>query len=197
VLVRFGRWQQILAEKPPRKGSIFMNGVWHYARGLAYLHTGNEAAAADELVRLTGLREHIANDAEYLIANSAAGTLLQVAEELLRGDILARQGDFHNAVAHIANAVRLEDTLLYNEPPDWYFPVRHVLGAILLDAGLAAQAESVYWEDLKRYPNNGFSLFGLIQALNEQDKADIAAEIKVRFDQAWSAADVQLTNSRF
>ena len=197
VLVRFGKWEQILAEKPPREGSIFMNGVWHYARGLAYLHTGDKASAEDELARLTGLREHVANDSEYMIGFGAASTLLKVAEELLHGDILARDGDFHNAIAHVEHAVRLEDTLLYNEPPDWYFPVRHVLGAILLQAGLAAQAESVYWEDLRRYPHNGFSLFGLLQALDAQDKANVAAVIKARFNKAWSAADIQLTSSRF
>ena len=197
VLVCFGQWQQILAEKPPRERSIFMNGVRHYARGLAYLHTGDKSSAEDELARLGGLREHIANDSVYMIGFGAASTLLKVAEELLHGNILARDGDFDNAIAYVEHAVRLEDTLLYNEPPDWYFPVRHVLGAILLEAGLAAQAESVYWEDLRRYPHNGFSLFGLIQALDVQDKANVAAMIKARFDKAWSAADIQLTSSRF
>jgi len=197
VMVRFGQWQQILAEKPPSEGSIFMNGVWHYARGLAYLHTGNERAAGEELERLTALREHVENDTDYSVGFSAGGTLLRIGEELLRGDMLARRGDHHDAIAHVERAVRLQDTLLYNEPPDWYFPVRHVLGAILLEAGLPAEAETVYWEDLRRNPHNGFSLFGLTQSLKAQKKADMAAVIKARFDKAWSAADVTLTSSRF
>jgi len=197
VMVRFGQWEQILAEKPPREGSIFMNGVWHYARGLAYLHTGRQSEAKHEFERLEGLREYIENDSGYGDGFDAAGTLLTIAGELLHGEILARQSDFHNAIAHIERAIRLEDTLRYNEPPSWYFPVRHVLGAMLLEAGFPAEAESVYWDDLKRYPHNGFSLFGLVQALETQDKVEMAAIAKARFDQAWSAADVTLRSSRF
>lgn len=197
VLARFGKWEEILAEGVPGEGSIFMNGVWHYARGLAYLHTGKRDAAADELARLTALREHVETDPDYRVGFGAAGTLLKVAEEILRGDIIARQGDFHTALAHIERAVRLEDSLLYNEPPDWYFPVRHVLGAILLDAGRPAEAEVVYWNELKRYPHNGFSLFGLEQALAAQGKDELARVIHGRFEEAWSQADVKLTSSRF
>jgi len=197
VLARFGRWEQILKEEPPAPGSIFMNGVWHYARGLAFLHTGAMTEAEDELARLTALREYVEKDAAYMVGFGAAGTLLKVAEELLRGDVLANKGKFHDALAHIETAVRLEDSLLYNEPPDWYFPVRHVLGAILLDAGRAAEAETVYWAELKRYPRNGFSLFGLQQALRAQGKDDLATVVQTRFDRAWSEADVALTNSRF
>lgn len=197
VLARFGKWEEILAEGVPGEGSIFMNGVWHYARGLAYLHTGKRDAAEDELARLTALREHVEKDADYRVGFGAAGTLLKVAEEILRGDIIAKKGDFHTALAHIERAVRLEDSLLYNEPPDWYFPVRHVLGAILLDAGRPAEAEVVYWNELKRYPHNGFSLFGLEQALAAQGKDELARVIHGRFEDAWSQADVKLTSSRF
>jgi len=197
VLARFGRWEQILAERPPAEGSIFMNGIWHYARGLAYLHTGQQAQAADELLRLEGLREHVEGNPEYLIGFGAAATLLTIAEEILRGDIAADEGDFSNALARVERAVRLEDTLLYNEPPDWYFPVRHVLGALLLKAGFPAEAETVYWEDLRHYPENGFALFGLHQALLAQDKTELAAVIKSRFEDAWSAADITLASSRF
>ncbi len=197
VLARFGKWEEILAEGVPGEGSIFMNGVWHYARGLAYLHTGDRDAAADELARLTALREHVEADPDYRVGFGAAGALLKVAEEVLRGDLIARDGDFHSALAHIERAVRLEDSLLYNEPPDWYFPVRHVLGAILLDAGRPAEAEAVYWNELKRYPHNGFSLFGLEQALTAQGKDELARVIRARFEDAWSEADVELTSSRF
>ena len=115
----------------------------------------------------------------------------------MRGDVIAQQGDFQTALSHIERAVRLEDSLLYNEPPDWYFPVRHVLGAMLLDAGRPAEAEVVYWNELKRYPHNGFSLFGLEQALSAQGKDELARVIHTRFEDAWSEADVKLTSSRF
>jgi hypothetical protein len=87
--------------------------------------------------------------------------------------------------------------LLYNEPPDWYFPVRHVLGAVLIEAGYPNEAEVVYWADLRRNPGNGYSLFGLKQALEVQGLPDEAQEIAERFEQAWADADHELTTSRF
>jgi hypothetical protein len=86
---------------------------------------------------------------------------------------------------------------MYNEPPDWYYPVRHTLGAVLLDAGRADEAEVVYWEDLKRNPGNGYSLFGLAAALRAQDRDEEASAIETRFRDAWSAADSELRSSRF
>ncbi|MBL4612338.1 MAG: hypothetical protein JKY91_01200, partial [Emcibacter sp.] len=89
------------------------------------------------------------------------------------------------------------DGLRYNEPSDWYFPVRHVLGAILLEAGFPAEAEVVYWEDLRRNPKNGYSLFGLKQSLKAQGKADTAKVASERFNRAWKNADVSLKTSRY
>lgn len=197
VLVRFGKWQEILQEKSPNESSIFMNGVLHYARGLAFTHTGKLSNAADELEHLQKIRQQVEKDEAYQIGFAAAGTLLSIAEEVLTGEVLAKKGDTRGGIARVERAVRLEDTLLYNEPPDWYFPVRHVLGAMLMDAKQPAEAEAIYWEDLRRNPNNGFSLFGLEQALRVQGKDSIANEIKQRFDKAWFKADVVLTSSRF
>jgi hypothetical protein len=101
------------------------------------------------------------------------------------------------ALYHLGRAVRLEDSLTYNEPPDWYYPVRHTLGAVLLEAGLPVEAEVAYAEDLRRHANNGYSLHGLLQAVRAQGRDDDAAAIERRLEQAWSAADVQLRSSRF
>ena len=100
-------------------------------------------------------------------------------------------------MSHPGRAGRREDSLLYNEPPDWYFPVRHVLGAILLEAGRPEEAEVVYWADLRKNPDNGYSLFGLKQALEAQGRLDEALAMKARFDAAWADADHELTTSRF
>ncbi|MEM7467542.1 MAG: hypothetical protein AAF387_11770 [Pseudomonadota bacterium] len=197
VLVRFGKWDEILREKSPNESSIFMNGVLHYARGMAFLNKGVLDEARDELNRLQGIREEVEKDSEYQVGFAAAGTLLHIAEEVLRGELLAVDGNVSEGIAHIERAVRLEDTLAYNEPPDWYFPVRHTLGAMLLDANLPAEAEAVYWTDLKKHPDNGFSLFGLKQALEAQKKQEIAEVIAQRFERAWAAADVKLSSSRF
>ena len=197
VLARFGRWDDILKEASPNESSIFMNGVLHYARGLAFTNKGMLEDAADELNRLKGIREEVQKDDAYHVGFSAAGTLLQISELVLRGELTAKQGDVHAGIAYLERASRLEDTLLYNEPPDWYFPVRHVLGALLMDANLPAEAEAVYWDDLRRNPENGFSLFGLKQALDAQGNDSVAKEIGRRFDKAWSEADVKLTSSRY
>ena len=100
-------------------------------------------------------------------------------------------------LAHLERAVRLEDSLRYNEPPDWYFPVRHFLGAMLLDAGRPNEAEVVYAADLRKNPENGYALFGLRDALTEQGRRQDAMNVSNRFDHAWSDATHTLTSSRF
>ncbi len=109
----------------------------------------------------------------------------------------AKQGQFEQAIARLDTAVRLEDALIYTEPADWPFPTRHSLGAVLLQAGRPEEAAIVYWEDLRRYPENGWSLIGLMQALQAQGKNDEASLVEKRFRRAWARADVKLTASRF
>jgi tetratricopeptide (TPR) repeat protein len=115
----------------------------------------------------------------------------------LAGEIAAARGDFDKAIAHLDKAVRLEDSLVYTEPAEFHFPPRLALGAILLKAGRANEAETVYWEDLKRNRESGWALFGLLQALRAQDKTTEAALIQERFNKAWARADVTLPASRF
>jgi len=109
----------------------------------------------------------------------------------------AKAGDFNTAISHLDTAVRIEDSLLYNEPPDWYFPVRHILGAMLLDAGRASEAEVVYWEDLRRNPENGYALWGLSQSLSAQGNDEVKTIIDERFAKAWQDADIRLISSRY
>jgi tetratricopeptide (TPR) repeat protein len=117
--------------------------------------------------------------------------------EALTGEIAARQGHYDQAIAHLDKAVRLEDALDYVEPPDWHYPMRQSLGAVLLLAARPVEAEVVYWEDLRRNPENGWALFGLKESLLAQGKKDEATEIEKRFEKAWARADVTLTSSRF
>jgi len=116
---------------------------------------------------------------------------------VLAGEIAAARGNFDLAVAHLDRAVRLDDSLVYTEPAEFHYPPRHALGAILLEAGRASEAETVYWEDLRRNRENGWALFGLMQALRAQKKAADAALTEARFTKAWSRADVVLPASRF
>src|SRR5690606_36568521 len=115
----------------------------------------------------------------------------------LAGEIAGRRGDAQAAVEHFTRAMQLEDSLQYMEPPFWYYPVRHSLGAALLQAGWGAEAEARYREDLKRFPENGWALYGLARSLRAQGKTEEAARVEGRFRKAWSGADVRLLASRF
>jgi predicted Zn-dependent protease len=123
--------------------------------------------------------------------------VLQLAANVLAGEIAARGGDVASAERLLRAAVAEQDTHWFSEPPPWYFPVRQALGAVLLQANRAADAERVYREDLQRNPGNGWSLFGLAQSLNAQGKTGEAADVEARFRKAWAAADVPLAASRF
>ncbi|MDH5255582.1 MAG: hypothetical protein OEW72_06675, partial [Gammaproteobacteria bacterium] len=112
-------------------------------------------------------------------------------------EIAAGSRRYDEAIARLQRAVLLQDGLMYNEPPDWYFPVRHYLGAVLLEAGLPQEAEAVYWQDLALYRENGYSLLGLQQALEAQGRSGEAAGFAERQRRAFARADVKLTTSRF
>ena len=196
VLVRFGMWDEMLAEPRPGVESRFMTGIWHYGRALAHVHQGRVAAARRELRPLTEARVEMGQSDRY-IGFGPVEKLLTIAEEIVRGELAFAEGYTLEGLAHLERAVRLEDGLLYNEPPDWYFPVRHFLGAMLMDAGRPDEAEVVYAADLRRNPENGHSLFGLRLALEAQGKIDDAMAVGERFDRAWADAEVELSSSRF
>jgi tetratricopeptide (TPR) repeat protein len=132
-----------------------------------------------------------------LFSPNTAAAILAVAPEALAGELAAARKDYEGAIAHLEHAVRLEDSLVYTEPFEWNYPPRQELGAVLLAAGQAREAETVYWEDLRRNRENGWSLFGLGQALRAQGRQDEAAGVDARFKKAWAKADVALTGSRF
>jgi tetratricopeptide (TPR) repeat protein len=196
VMVRFGMWDDMLAEPKPAVASQFMTGIWHYGRALAYIHTDRLVEAQEELRHLSAAREAMETVAHY-IGFATAGTLMTIAEEIVRGEFAYTAGDTLEGLAHLERAVRLEDSLRYNEPPDWYFPVRHFLGAMLIVAGRPNEAEVVYAADLRKNPENGYSLFGLRLALEQQGKAGDAKEAAERFKRAWAAATHRLTSSRY
>lgn len=196
VMVRFGMWERMLAEPKPDIDSRFMTGIWHYGRALAYIHTNRSNLAIQELHALTEARKTMGT-VEHYIGFAAAETLMRIAEEIVSGELAYSQGNLLAGLAHLERAVRLEDSLRYNEPPDWYFPVRHLLGAMLLDAQRPNEAEVVYAADLRKNPENGYALFGLRDALTEQGRRQDAMNVSNRFDQAWAGATHTLTSSRF
>jgi tetratricopeptide (TPR) repeat protein len=196
VMVRFGMWDKMLAEPKPDLESQFMTGIWHYGRALAYIKTNRLSMARKELRPLSDAREAMGTVKHY-VGFATAETLLTIAEEIVRGELASAEGNTLEGLASLERAVRLEDSLRYNEPPDWYFPVRHFLGAMLLDADRPNEAEVVYAADLRKNPGNGYSLFGLKHALEKQGKREDAQAVAKRFDRAWADATHTLTSSRY
>lgn len=195
TLVQFARWEDILAREQPREDLAFSNAIWHYARGIALARSGDVAGAKTEQVALVPL---MANEKVLYLdgADYPASVLLGIANDLLEGEIALAEGDAATAIAHFENAVAVQDQLPYMEPPFWYYPTRQTLGYALLEAGRAAEAETVYRKDLEDYPHNGWSMKGLINALEAQNKTDEAEQFRMHFDQAWSMADVEIGSSR-
>jgi len=195
---RFGEWKLILMEPRPPEDSPFWTGVWHYSRGLAFTATGKLDAAAqelDSLQKIAALKS--LDDLRVTFSRNGAKAILDIAVEVLAGELAAKQKDYDQAISRLHRGILLEDNLIYNEPPDWHVPVRQSLGAVLLAAERPAEAESIYWHDLNSNRENGWALFGLMQSLQSQGKQEQAAAVAGRFRKAWSRADVTLTASRF
>jgi tetratricopeptide (TPR) repeat protein len=195
ALARFGKWDEMLKQPEPPPNA-YLRGTWRYARGLAFVAKNQLAAAEQELAKVNELLTDKSLDGP-LFSPNVSRNILAIGPEVLGGEIAAARGEYEKAIAHLERAVRLEDALVYTEPSEWHYPPRHALGAILLEAGRAAEAETVYWEDLRRNRDNGWALFGLAQALRAQNKTDEAAFVEARFKKAWERADVTLTASRF
>ena len=194
ALTQFGKWDEVLAEPAPPEHFEFSNGIWHYVRATAYARKGDLNRAREEHAKLGPLRE--ADDVKHLDTIYYPATqLLAIADALVLGEIAMAESNHDEAIAQFRVAVEIQDELPYTEPPFWYYPTRQTLGKALLAAGNAAGAEEVYKADLEQYPRNGWSMFGLMQALEAQNKD--AADIKQRFDNIWAQADVTLTASRF
>ena len=198
-LVWFGKWDEILREPRPAASLRVATGLWQYARGRAFTATGRMADAHRELDSLTALHADVAANTPpgVTLGLVAPKDLLSIAMNILAGEVAAREGRTDEAVTRLRDAIRLNDGFRYTEPADWYYPPRLSLGAILLAAGRAGDAEAVYREDLARNRANGWALTGLVKALEAQNKTAEAARARAQLRQAWAHADVEPTTSRF
>jgi tetratricopeptide (TPR) repeat protein len=197
AMVRFGKWDNILKEPQPQSQFQYATAIWHWARGLAYTRQGQLEQATAEYEQLAASAGSEAMQGLTLYSFAQASTMLDIATHLLAGELAGARGETGQMIAELEAAVAIQDNLHYIEPPAWHFPTRHYLGAALLKLGHFAEAEAVYLEDLRQYPNNGWSLFGLAESLKAQGKVAEAAEIQAQFEAVWQYADVKLAASRF
>ena len=194
VLCRFARWHDLLATSAPKaSGDEPMRvALWHFARGMAYAGTGDLTNAQRER-QAVGVANQALNVPSLVGWYNGSKTILGIAEDVLDAKIDLARGKASAAVPVLTHAVHVQDTMLYIEPADWYYPVRESLGAALLRAGDAKGAERVFRDDLARNPRNGRSLFGLAESLRTQGDATDAAWVQRSFETAWQHADAQLT----
>lgn len=196
VLVKFSQWEKIIALPQPEVDLKYPRAIWHYARGMAYANSNklNKAKEALDSLKLLTQSEEVKNMMIWEINTTA--DISNIAIHVLAGEIERIEGNFEAAIEHFKQAVVVEDQLNYNEPPDWFFSVRHFLGDVYLRAGKYEEAEKVYREDLTYWVNNGFALSGLYHSLALQNRAKDAEEVKKKFETSWRYADTTLEFSR-
>ena len=196
VLIRFGKWDEILAEPDDYPDYMpFTRSFRHAARAIALAAKGDtRTARAEQALYLEGIKTV---PEETILGNNPAESIFAVATPMVEGEILIHEGNLEEGYAALRRAIAAEDVLRYDEPPGWILPVRHALGASLMANERYAEAEQVYREDLARLPNNGWSLFGLADALTAQGETVEAAAVLPRFTKIWSQADVTIKSSCF
>jgi tetratricopeptide (TPR) repeat protein len=189
VLMRFGRWEAILAEPKPPASLPLSIALWHFTRAVALTALDRPDEALKEKAAFATATAAV--PAGYTFGNNLAAHLLAIAGLVLDGEMQAKAGHYDESIATLRKAVAIEDTLFYDEPPDWIQPVRHTLGAVLLRASKLVEAEQVYREDLVQYPGNGWSLMGLRDSLNRQGRTAEARKADAQLRKAWAKTDIK------
>jgi tetratricopeptide (TPR) repeat protein len=195
VWLRFAKWDNVLALLRPEPKMGILTVLWHFGRSVAFAKKGQTADAERERAAFREAGRIIPRETPWNY--NSTGDMLQVMDAVLDGRIALANGDSPGAVEAFTRAVAAEDSLSYDEPPDWYYPVRESLGAVLLGASRFAEAERVFREDLQRNPRNGRSLFGLWQTLILRGNDSGAARLETEFKEAWKHAEVQLKLADF
>ena len=193
MAVRCGRWDDMLAIRDPQAHTRALKAFWLYGHGLALAARGKIDEAEGVQKQLAAIEAATPKDELFMppVKNHAA-QIFHIANDVLGARIAAAKGDRKNAISLLRDAVANQDQLLYDEPADWYYPVRESLGGMLLESGDAKAAEQVFREDLERNPRNPRSLYGLAEALTRQNRTYESSWVKQQFDSAWQGADVSL-----
>jgi len=196
ALTRFAKWDELLEQPEPPADLAVLHALWVYTRGLAFAGTGRFNEAKEQLAALRVAAAKTPAD-RIVATNAPARQLLQLAQHDLAGEIAARQRRYDEAIRQLEEAVSIQDRLPYDEPPPWYFPERQALGRVLLDAGRPSRALAVYRADLRRNPNNVWSVCGSARALEASGNKEEARQAGSRCDELAQSADVKITASRF
>jgi len=194
--VRFGMWDEVLAEPAPPEALVYMRAIWHAARTMAYAARKQFKEADSERTTLAKLKDGSALKSMYVSSVNTAAPIVAIAYEVASGELRTAQKRANDAARHFTTAASLEDGLIYMEPPDWPIPVRQLQGAALLVLGRTREAEHAFRNDLAKFPNNGWSLSGLRASLEQQRRIQEAADISSQFEQSWRRSDIQITGAR-
>ncbi len=196
VAVKFGKWDAILKMKLVSDTLKYPLAISHYANGMAYLGKKDIAKAKAELAKLEVIANETAMKKMTIWDINTMYDVLQIASKVLKGEILASEGNYKQSIPLLQKAVVIEDGLNYNEPPDWFFSVRHHLGAVQIEAGKYTDAVKTYQEDLKRFRNNGWAQHGLKLAYQKLNNPAKIKEMDALLAKSWATADVKITTSR-
>jgi tetratricopeptide (TPR) repeat protein len=195
VYIRFGKWEEILKAAKPKREFPYCMAIYHYARGIAYANTGKHDMAKAEAEEF---EKWAAKMPEAEITTGISGRdIMPIAREMLAGEMAFKAGEHDKAFKHLRAAVDAELALRYTEPNPGMVPARHALGALLLQQGNYQDAEKIYIDDLKWYPNNGWSLHGLAECQELRGAKDEAAKTREQFKKAWADATVEIKGSCF
>lgn len=193
VQKRFGRWDDILAEPAPPSFLPITTAIWHAHRAIAYAAKKDFDNAAGEQEAFRKVMRSLGPD--LMSGNDTASRILEVSDYFIEGEIALQKGEWDLAARLLTKGAEVEDSLSYGEPPQWLQPIRHTLGAVYLKSGRYEDAERVYREDLGKWRNNGWSLYGLSRALEHQGKLREAADVDRQYQIAWAGADAPTTTS--
>ena len=196
VAVKFGKWDDILKMKLVSDTLKYPKAISHYARGMAYLGKKDIRLAKAEFLKLEVLSYDKSLEEMTIWEINSMASIVQIATNVLKAEILATERNYLQSIKLLQKAIVIEDGLNYNEPPDWFFSIRHHLGAIQIEAGLYEDAIKTYEEDLKRLPKNGWVHHGLKLTYQKLGNKAKVKEMQLLIAKSWATADVKITSSR-
>ena len=196
VQVKLGRWDEIINSDFKTYELPYLNAVKSYAKGMAYMANNDLVNARNQLASLEKLADDKSLEEVTIWDINSVSTLMQIAKKVLKAEILANEKNYEGSIALLKEAVEIEDSLNYDEPPDWFFSVRHHLGAVQIEAGKYRDAIATYEQDLKKLPKNGWAQHGMRLAYENLKDEENVQKLNRQIAQSWKGADIEINSSR-